>query len=66
MIDECKEFLTSKFKPQGFNVGFNVGEVSGQTIFHTHVHIIPRYQGDVPNPRGGVRGVIPSKQSYDG
>ena len=65
MIDECKNYLSKEFKPQGFNVGFNVGEVSGQTIFHTHVHVIPRYKNDVPNPRGGVRGVIPSKQNYD-
>ena len=47
-----------------FNVGTNVGAEAGQTIFHCHVHLIPRRRGDVPNPRGGVRGVIPEKQSY--
>ena len=48
----------------GFNVGMNIGEDAGQTIFHCHIHIIPRRQGDTPNPRGGVRGVIPEKQKY--
>ena len=48
----------------GFNVGVNAGASAGQTIFHCHVHLIPRRDADVPNPRGGVRGVIPAKQSY--
>jgi ATP adenylyltransferase len=48
----------------GFNIGVNVGEIAGQTIFHCHVHLIPRRLGDVANPRGGVRAVIPEKQSY--
>jgi diadenosine tetraphosphate (Ap4A) HIT family hydrolase len=49
---------------EGFNVGINVAETAGQTVFHTHIHLIPRRRGDVENPRGGVRGVIPSKQQY--
>jgi ATP adenylyltransferase len=48
----------------GFNVGINSGEDAGQTIFHCHIHLIPRRKGDVENPRGGVRGVIPNRQSY--
>ena len=48
----------------GFNVGINAGRSAGQTIFHVHVHLIPRREGDVEEPRGGVRGVIQSKQSY--
>ena len=48
----------------GFNIGMNIGEDAGQTIFHCHIHIIPRRQGDTPNLRGGVRGVIPLKQKY--
>ena len=48
----------------GFNIGINVGEDAGQSIFHVHVHLIPRRKGDVENPRGGVRGVIPDKQKY--
>ena len=49
---------------KGFNIGNNSGEVAGQTIFHCHIHLIPRRRGDVVNPRGGVRRVIPSKQNY--
>jgi diadenosine tetraphosphate (Ap4A) HIT family hydrolase len=48
----------------GYNIGINIGEAAGQTIMHLHVHLIPRYRGDCPDPRGGVRGVIPSKQWY--
>lgn len=51
-------------RPDGYNVGFNAGEAAGQTVFHAHVHVIPRYRGDTPSPRGGVRGVIPDKASY--
>ena len=64
LLDEAKSYLDGKHAPAGYNIGINVGEVAGQTIFHVHLHLIPRYQGDMENPRGGVRGVIPSKQSY--
>ena len=49
---------------KGFNIGINAGEIAGQTIFHCHIHLIPRRRGDTSNPRGGVRGVIPERQSY--
>ena len=49
---------------KGFNIGINCGKVAGQTIMHCHIHLIPRREGDVGNPQGGVRGVIPSKQHY--
>jgi len=64
LADAAKTWLDGKYHPDGFNLGVNVGEVAGQTLFHVHPHLIPRYQGDVAVPRGGVRGVIPSKQSY--
>jgi len=48
----------------GFNIGTNIGESAGQTIFHAHIHFIPRRDGDTPHPRGGVRGVIPDKMGY--
>ncbi len=49
---------------EGFNIGINVGEAAGQTVFHCHYHLIPRRRGDVPNPRGGVRAVIPGRADY--
>ena len=49
---------------KGFNIGINCGKVAGQSIMHCHIHLIPRREGDVENPQGGVRGVIPSKQHY--
>ena len=51
-------------RPDGYNVGFNAGVAAGQTVMHLHVHVIPRYAGDVPDPRGGVRYVIPAKANY--
>jgi diadenosine tetraphosphate (Ap4A) HIT family hydrolase len=50
---------------EGFNVGVNVGETAGQTVPHVHVHLIPRRRGDTPDPRGGVRGVIPARMNYE-
>ena len=64
MLNKVKEILVKQFNPNGFNVGINVCETAGQTVPHVHIHLIPRYIGDVENPRGGVRGVIPNKQSY--
>lgn len=66
ILFNVKDFLVQEYKPKGFNVGFNVNKEGGQTVFHTHIHVIPRYKNDVSNPDGGVRGVIPSKQSYNG
>ena len=64
MLNKVKEIVSDRFKPDGFNVGINVGEKAGQTVNHVHIHLIPRYDGDVEDPRGGVRGVIPKKQTY--
>jgi len=56
--------IESLHQPAGYNVGFNAGEAAGQTVFHLHIHVMPRYAGDVEDPRGGVRGVIPGKANY--
>lgn len=63
-IEKGKEAICQLYQPDGFNIGINVGEAAGQTVPHLHLHIIPRYQGDVPDPRGGVRYVIPHKANY--
>jgi diadenosine tetraphosphate (Ap4A) HIT family hydrolase len=64
LIDEGKRLLDERHAPDGYNIGINVGEAAGQTVVHLHVHLIPRYRGDVADPRGGVRGVIPQQQHY--
>lgn len=64
MIDDVKHDLEQRYAPTGFNVGFNAGRSAGQTVFHLHVHVIPRYAGDVADPRGGVRNVIPGRGNY--
>lgn len=64
LAERVKRIVEERYHPDGYNIGINVGEAAGQSIFHVHMHLIPRYKGDVPNPRGGVRGVIPSKQNY--
>lgn len=60
----AKQHLDERFAPNGYNIGINDGESAGQTIMHLHIHLIPRYTGDMPNPGGGVRGVIPHKRQY--
>lgn len=56
--------LMEEFHPDGFNVGLNDGQAAGQTVMHAHIHVIPRYKGDAPDPRGGVRWIIPGKSAY--
>lgn len=64
VLHQTKILLTETYLPDGFNIGINEGEAAGQTVPHLHIHLIPRYEGDVVCPRGGVRGVIPSKKEY--
>jgi len=59
-----KEIIKKDPSVKGFNLGTNIGKVSGQSILHCHLHLIPRREGDVDNPQGGVRSVIPNKQHY--
>lgn len=62
--EQRKEIVQLDSSVTAFNIGINDGKDAGQSIYHLHVHLIPRRQGDVENPRGGVRGVIPAKQKY--
>ena len=64
LVDEMKAIIDKKYKPDGYNIGINIGTAAGQSVPHIHIHIIPRYWGDVENPKGGVRGVIPHRQKY--
>ena len=64
LVEDVKGRLDVEHSPDGYNVGFNDGDAAGQTVFHLHIHVIPRYSGDVEDPRGGVRYVIPAKANY--
>ncbi len=64
LLWELRELLEAEHDTKSFNVGVNIGAAAGQTIDHAHVHLIPRYDGDVPDPRGGVRWVIPDRAPY--
>lgn len=64
LLDAAYADLRAAQRPDGFNVGINDGAAAGQTVPHLHIHLIPRYQGDQVDPRGGVRWVIPSKADY--
>jgi diadenosine tetraphosphate (Ap4A) HIT family hydrolase len=63
-IEHARAAIERQHQPAGYNVGVNIGVAAGQTVFHLHLHVIPRYPNDVPDPRGGVRYVIPDKANY--
>jgi diadenosine tetraphosphate (Ap4A) HIT family hydrolase len=65
LIDECRGVIEDNFQPAGYNIGYNIGTVAGQTIMHCHCHLIPRYAGDTDNPKGGVRRVVAGKYYKD-
>lgn len=64
LVARGKVLVDEQYHPDGYNIGINVGHWAGQSIHHLHIHVIPRYQGDVEDPKGGVRGVIPHKKRY--
>lgn len=64
LIKKVKILLDEKYHPDAYNIGLNNGKAAGQTVFHLHIHVIPRYFGDVSDPTGGVRNVIPEKGNY--
>jgi diadenosine tetraphosphate (Ap4A) HIT family hydrolase len=63
-VEVAKQAIEKEFSPDSYNIGINVGSAAGQSVPHIHIHLIPRYSGDVEDPRGGVRGVIPHKRKY--
>jgi diadenosine tetraphosphate (Ap4A) HIT family hydrolase len=64
LLDRAKSVLEKEFHPAGYNIGINDGPAAGQTVPHLHIHLIPRFQDDVADPRGGVRWIIPNKADY--
>lgn len=64
LIQVAKEIIEKEHKPSGYNIGMNCGEVAGQTVMHFHCHVIPRYEGDMDNPRGGIRHCVFGKGYY--
>ena len=64
LLSFVRDDLDREFHPAGYNIGINDGAAAGQTVPHLHIHLIPRYAGDQPDPRGGVRWVIPDKSAY--
>lgn len=64
LLDRAKALVSDLHQPDGFNIGINDGAAAGQTVPHLHIHLIPRYEGDLADPRGGVRWVIPDKADY--
>jgi diadenosine tetraphosphate (Ap4A) HIT family hydrolase len=63
-LDEAKAAIQRTHNPAGFNIGINDGAAAGQTVAHLHIHLIPRYVGDVADPRGGIRWIIPERADY--
>jgi diadenosine tetraphosphate (Ap4A) HIT family hydrolase len=63
-IDAARAAIRESHRPDGFNIGMNLGGAAGQTVAHLHLHVIPRYRGDVADPRGGVRWVLPERAAY--
>lgn len=64
LLSEAKSALDAKLQPHGYNIGINDGPAAGQTVPHLHIHLIPRFRGDLPDPRGGVRWIFPDKARY--
>lgn len=64
LVTQVRSAIVERFRPDAFNIGVNDGEAAGQTVSHAHIHIVPRYRGDVADPRGGIRWVVPQKAAY--
>lgn len=63
-LSQAKQVIDDLYQPSGYNIGMNLGQAAGQTIFHLHIHMIPRYENDQNDPRGGIRKLFPEKANY--
>lgn len=64
LVEQVRRYIEAGWRPDGYTIGVNCGEAAGQTVAHAHLHVIPRHHGDVADPRGGIRGIIPEKARY--
>jgi diadenosine tetraphosphate (Ap4A) HIT family hydrolase len=64
LVNRVRDIIDQRYHPDGYNIGINNLDAAGQTVPHVHIHLIPRYTGDVPRPQGGIRGVIPDRKEY--
>ena len=64
LLDDAKAVIDGEHKPDGYNIGISDGAAAGQTVMHLHIHVMPRYVGDTPDPRGGVRWIVPAQAAY--
>jgi diadenosine tetraphosphate (Ap4A) HIT family hydrolase len=64
LVDSAKKALDVKYRPDAYNIGINDGSAAGQTVLHVHIHLIPRFEGDCNDPRGGIRWIMPDKAKY--
>lgn len=64
LVAPARQHIEMSSLPDGYNIGINIGQAAGQTVLHAHLHVIPRYRGDVADPRGGIRCVLPAKARY--
>lgn len=65
LLRRCRDIAADRYSPDGFNIGVNINRAAGQSMFHLHIHLIPRYTGDMKRPLGGVRHVIPDRGAYE-
>lgn len=64
LVPAVRAHVDARYHPHGYNLGVNVGPAAGQTVWHAHLHVVPRYEGDVADPRGGIRWILPGRARY--
>lgn len=64
LVPQVRAYVDARYHPHGYNLGVNAGAAAGQTVWHAHLHVVPRYEGDVADPRGGIRWILPDRARY--